>query len=325
MINIRFFQAKPALIDPILTKIRKGIDDDHPMVTQMDGSLQKKNMKKILVPCDFSAPAQEAFNFAVNIARQNNGEIHVLYVIDTAFVNNSTGNFSHAAAFNGVFLQKLEEQQLNEKFVAMKERYAHELFSVFFKIDIGSLTQTIENYVRDKNLDLVVMGTHGASGLKEFFVGSNTEKVVRSSNVPVIAVPDGGKAIQSIGNIVFPVVPKQRTSNFVNEIKVIQNFFQSKLHMLWVNTPHNFKSDGEAIEDLQDFANYHHFKDYTVNVRSEHIEQDGILGFAREINADLITIPTHGRKGLIHWLSGSIAEDIVNHVRCPVWTCGIRE
>ncbi len=60
-------------------------------------------MKKILVPCDFSPPAQEAFRFAVNIALQNAGEIHVLYVIDGSIANNSNSSLSFSPDFDGKY------------------------------------------------------------------------------------------------------------------------------------------------------------------------------------------------------------------------------
>lgn len=280
-------------------------------------------MKKILVPCDFSATAKEAFKFAVNIAEKNKSEIYVLYVVDSSFVNSATSELSHAAAFNGVFMQRLEEQY-NEKFFEMKREHAPDDLNVTFKIDIGSLTQTIQSYIQEKKVDLVVMGTHGASGLKEFFVGSNTEKIVRYANVPVVAVPLGSQ-FDAIQDIVLPVEPRHQATSFIHEVKVIQNFFQAKLQILWINTPHLFKSDAEAIEDLQEFADDHHLHDYKLNVRSDHSEQEGILHFAHEVKAGLIFMPTHSRKGLIHWLTGSITENVVNHVQCPVWTYSLKE
>ncbi|WP_276370172.1 universal stress protein [Chryseolinea sp. H1M3-3] len=280
-------------------------------------------MKKILVPCDFSSTAREAFKFAANMVAKNKGEIYVLYVVDNTYMNNATSELSHTAAFSGVFMQKLEEQ-LNEKFVLLKNEYASPDATITFKIDIGTLTQSIETYVAEKKIDLIVMGTHGASGLKEFFVGSNTEKIVRYSTVPVVAVPLGSQ-FDSIDNIVFPVVPTQRANNFIHEVKAIQNFFHAKLQILWINTPHIFKSDDEAMEDLQEFAEHHHFHDYSLNVRNDHSEQEGILRFAREIQAGLIFMPTHSRKGLVHWLTGSITENVVNHVQCPVWTYSIKD
>jgi nucleotide-binding universal stress UspA family protein len=280
-------------------------------------------MKKILVPCDFSDTAKEAFKFAVNIAEKNKSEIHVLYVVDSSFVSNATSELSHVATFNGVFIQRLEEQ-FNEKFTKMKGEYASDDMHITFKLDIGSLTQSIQTYIPEKKIDLVIMGTHGASGLKEFFIGSNTEKIVRYANVPVVAVPLGSQ-FDSIQDIILPVDPNHRATNFIHEVKAIQNFFQAKVQLLWINTPHIFKSDAEAMEDLQEFAEDHHFHDYKLNVRSDHSEQEGILHFAREIKAGLIFMPTHSRKGLVHWLTGSITENVVNHVQCPVWTYSLKE
>jgi nucleotide-binding universal stress UspA family protein len=281
-------------------------------------------MKKILVPCDFSPPAEEAFRFAASIALQNNNsEIHVLYVIDRSISNNSDSSLSYSPAFQRSGVQKLEDQW-HEKFADMKKVFAPDLLSVTLKIDIGSLTPTIENYIQDNHIDLVVMGTHGASGFKELFFGSKTEKIVRYSKVPVIAIPSGA-TLDAISNIVFPVEPSLYTTHPVHEIKEIQNFFRAKLHILWINTPHLFKSDAEIMEDLQDFADLHHLTDYTLNTRSEYIEQDGILRFAKEFKGCLITMPTHGRKGIKRWMAGSITENVVNHVHCPVWTYSIKE
>jgi nucleotide-binding universal stress UspA family protein len=276
-------------------------------------------MKRILVPCDFSAPAQEAFTFAANIALQNiNSEIHVLYVIDRSIVKNSGASLMSSHPSEGSVFQNLEEQW-NEKFNDMRRACAPSLSSTILKIEIGPLIQTIQHYIQHNDIHLVVMGTRGASGLKELFFGSKTEKIVRYSKVPVIAVPIGA-TIDAISNIVFPIAPSFCTADLVREIKEIQNFFRAKLHILWINTPHLFKSDAESTEDLQDFADLYQLTNYTLNTRSEYIETDGILRFAKELPGSLITMPTHGRQGLRHWLNGSITENVVNHVHCPIWT-----
>jgi nucleotide-binding universal stress UspA family protein len=278
-------------------------------------------MKKILLPCDFSRTAEEAFRFAVKIADKNESEIHILYVIDSSFSNNSASELSHVASSNGVFMQQIE-QQLNEKFVALKAKHKADHISTFFTIELGLLPQNIEKYIKEKQIDLVTMGTNGASGLKELFVGSNTEKIIRNARVPVVAVPLGSNT-DTISDIIFPVDPADDPSNYLKELRFIQNLFHAKLQLLWVNTPNIFKSDGEALDDLREFAEEYQLYNYKFNIRSDHTEQDGILRFASEINATLIFMPTHSRKGLAHWLTGSITENVVNHVQCPVWTCSI--
>ncbi|HZI26489.1 MAG TPA: universal stress protein [Chryseolinea sp.] len=276
-------------------------------------------MKRILVPCDFSAPAQEAFTFAANIALQNNNsEVHVLYVLDKSIVKNSGASLMSLHPLEGSIFRTLEDQW-NEKFVEMRKACAPALRSAILKIEIGSLIPTIQHYIQHNGIHLVVMGTRGASGLKELFFGSKTEKIVRYSKVPVIAVPTGA-TIDAISNIVFPVAPSLCTEELVREIKEIQYFFRAKLHILWVNTPHLFKSDAESTEDLLDFAELYQLTNYTLNIRNEYVETDGILRFAKELPGSLITMPTHGRQGMRHFLNGSITENVVNHVHCPVWT-----
>ena len=282
---------------------------------------QRAAMKKILVPCDFTPAAEEAFHFSTKIAEKNGSEIHLLYVIDSSLANNSASELSHVASFNGVFMQKLENQ-LQEKFQSLKTKYDADNIFMNLSVELGLLSQNIERYITKENIDLVVMGTNGASGLKEIFVGSNTEKIVRRAKVPVVAVPIGSST-ERITDIVFPVDPAEDPTKYLKELRFIQNLFKSKLQVLWINTPKIFKSDTEAFNDLQEFAEEYHLWDYKLNVRSDHTEQEGILKFASGIKGALIFMPTHGRAGLAHWLTGSITENVVNHVECPVWTCSI--
>jgi nucleotide-binding universal stress UspA family protein len=79
------------------------------------------------------------------------------------------------------------------------------------------------------------------------------------------------------------------------------------------------------MEDLQEFAELHQLSNYTLNMKNEYIEHEGILRFAKGFDHCLITMPTHGRKGIKRWLTTSITENVVNHVHCPVWTCAVSD
>jgi nucleotide-binding universal stress UspA family protein len=278
-------------------------------------------MKKILVPCDFSRTAEEAFRFAVKIADKNESEIHLLYVIDSPPGNISAPELSQIPTFNGAFWQRIENQ-LQEKFCSLKAKHRAEHLAITFTIESGSLSQKIEHCIKESEIDVVVMGTNGASGFKELFIGSNTEKIVRNGKVPVVAIPLGSNT-ETVTDIVFPVDPSEEAFNYLNELRFIQNLFHAKLQLLWINTPNIFKSDAEALEDLREFAEAYNLHDYNLNVRSDHSEHEGILRYASGIDATLIFMPTHSRKGLAHWLTPSITENVVNHVQCPVWTCSI--
>lgn len=268
-------------------------------------------MKNILVPCDFSKPAEEAFKFAVTIASQSQGEIHVLYVVDITFLRGNP-TLSNTYAFNVNFVKEIE-QESDQKFQKMWSKYAPMTMKIKFRHVISSLTSEVENYIITNKIDLVVMGTHGEGNAT---VGSNTEKIVRNVTVPVLSIRT---APEHIKNIVLPVLPNWTGEQFVAEVKHLQSFFDAKIHLLYVNTPLFFKSDPDSTRDLAVFAKAN-FQNYSVNVCSDYTIDDGIRHFAKKINADMIAMGTHAWKGLAHLIIGSTAEDVVNHIKMPIWT-----
>jgi hypothetical protein len=71
---------------------------------------------------------------------------------------------------------------------------------------------------------------------------------------------------------------------------------------------------------MKDFAKRFMLKDYTLTIFNDYSEEEGLRNFVVESKADLVAMSTHGRRGINHLMSGSIAEDAVNHLTCPIWT-----
>lgn len=273
-------------------------------------------MKKILVPCDFSDPAVQAFKFAVEIARKSRGEITLLHVIELPILYDSAAVLSFEENY-------LKERKANaeKNFAKMKEKWAKGGPKVSTAIEYGGAIHIIKKYLDGKKTDLVVTGTTGATGLKEFTVGSNTEKIVRTSPVPVIAIR---KVPAGIKEIVFPTRPDMDLEEITMKVKDLQDFFGARLHVLYVNTPALFRKDAETKSNLQAFAKRFMLKNCTLNIYNDITEEEGIANFAKDVKADMIALRTHGRKGLARLASGSIAEDVVNHINCPIWTYRIK-
>jgi hypothetical protein len=163
------------------------------------------------------------------------------------------------------------------------------------------------------------MGSHGATGLREYFIGSNAEKIVRNSRVPVLVIKNYYKG--TIKNIVFPnTLETEKQQDLIRKVKELQAFFKATVHIVYVNTPTNFTSDNITFERLKQFAKEFQFRNYTLNVYNYPFEESGVIHFTSDIKGDLIAMGTHGRKGLAHFLNGSLAEDIVNHASSPIWT-----
>ena len=273
----------------------------------------EKKMRRILVPCDFSGPAVEAFKFACDLAVRSNGEVIVLKVIDLPVLYESTFGMP-PYVFNPVLEKELEEDA-TRNFEKMKEKFGQKPVSLMFKAVHGPTTPMIRDFMDENKVDLVVMGTHGATGLKEFFVGSNTEKIVRFSPVPVFSIRETISP-ESMKNIVFPTTLAIHQRDFLDRLIKLQEFFKATLHVLYVNTPSNFINEKE----LADYAKQCRLSNFTLNLRNNRHEQDGIIDFVHEKKYDMIAMATHARKGLAHFLTGSIAEDVVNRVTCPIWT-----
>ncbi|MCZ8021325.1 MAG: universal stress protein [Cyclobacteriaceae bacterium] len=274
-------------------------------------------MKKILVPCDFSKQAINAFRFAVDCASKSRGEVHALHIIELPVMHDSV--LMPVLSFEETLLGELKEKAESE-FDKLKKKYGSEDVKITTVVAFGHPSKSIVQYIEENKIELVVMGTKGATGLKEILVGSNAEKVVRSSPVPVIAVKNYPR-LDMIRNIVFPnTLHTEIQEDLVLKVKAMQNFFGAHLHIVFVNTPSNFTRDIITNKRLQQFAKRFLFKNYSVHVFNDLYEEDGIINFSNLIKGDLIAMGTHSRKGISHVVNGSIAEDVVNHTDAPIWT-----
>lgn len=272
-------------------------------------------MKKILVPCDFSNTSVQAFRFACELASISKGEVFLLNVIELPSLHSSL--LVPVQAYENAFLKEIKTKA-NGNFERIKEKWGGKV-KIHLSVENGSVTEGVRKFVAKKRIDLVVMGTHGSSGLKEFMVGSNTEKIVRSTQVPVISIKKAVN-VSSLKNIIFPTNLNATNKYLIPSIKALQTFFKAQLHILYVNVPSNFVPDRSTEKRLIEFARQNQFKNCSIHIYNDIDEESGIINFATKFKNKIIAMSTHGRKGINHLMSGSIAEDVVNHIDCPIWT-----
>src|SRR5688572_12117404 len=193
-------------------------------------------MKKILVPCDFSKPAVNAFRSALDIAAQSKGSVYLLNIIELPVLHDTA--LMPVLNFEEELLQELKEKA-EKSFSKLITKYATEGAKVTGEVVFGSVSRQIIEFANAKKIDLVVMGSHGASGIREFFIGSNAEKIVRNSPVPVLILKNYYKG--PIKSIVFPnTLDTEKQEDLVMKVKALQSFFKAQLHIVWINTPLSF-------------------------------------------------------------------------------------
>jgi len=282
-------------------------------------------MKTILVPTDFSEQATYALDLAVQIGKKSNAKILLLNVIEgmRSFSFNTMGEAESATGEEAFIVKKLIDQT-REKLYDLKESLLKEGIEIESLVEMGNPYQSIGSVVGEHDADLIIMGTKGSSGLDEVLIGSNTERVVRFAHCPVITIKEKVD-IDSINKIVFATDLSDDQSEIVAGIKRMQDQLGAELHLVKVNTPNNFHTQRQSAEEFKKFIDRHNIKNGHSHVYNEATEEDGILYFAEDLGACMIAIGTHGRTGIMHLLSGSLAEDLVNHSKMPVWTMSLRK
>lgn len=281
-------------------------------------------MKKILVPCDFSFAAKQAYKFAVDIATANSGEVIVINVNELSTIyGNGMAGLPYSYIDPVAYSNELTDD-LTKDFQDLKDVFEAPSVPVYFRVKTGNITDVILKEIEEEGIDLVVMGTAGAKGIKEFFIGSNTEKIVRLAPVPVFVVHKAQR-LSDIRHIVFPISFDFNQNALVEKIETLQQFFDATLHLLYVVTPDSIFSDKEAMISLENYGRFYDLDRYTLNIIHKEDERRGIVEFASELGHSMIAMGTHGRQGIAHLLMGSIAENVVNHAPEQVWTYALRQ
>lgn len=141
-------------------------------------------VERILVPVDFSENSNKIVQYGSFVAKQFEAEIHLLFVAQI---------FQDYSEF---FVPHMPVIQFEEDLIASAEKrmvsFVEENMGKDFpgsaKVQAGDAAEVIIEYVEEKNIDMIVMGTHGYKGLEKVLFGSVAEKVVKMSNCPVLTV-----------------------------------------------------------------------------------------------------------------------------------------
>ncbi|MEQ9289934.1 MAG: universal stress protein [Cyclobacteriaceae bacterium] len=282
-------------------------------------------MRKILVPTDFSEVSLHALDFARQLAKRDSCEILLLNIIEhPSAATFKTMGITDYDPMESIYIKKMIEIA-TERMEDLRNSDDFKGIDIKTRVVVGNPFVEITEDIVKTETDLVIMGSEGVDGVDEMFVGSNAEKVIRTAECPVIIIKSPTN-VEDIKNIVFASNFESPGEGIVAHIKQVQSIFNAKLSLVIINTPNNFTSTRHDFEIMEEFAKSRGLDNYTLDVYNDFQEEDGILSYAEDIQADMIAIGTHGRTGIIHFLSGgSIAEDVANESKRPVWTFSLKE
>ena len=273
-------------------------------------------MKRILVPIDFSKEAENAARVAAHIARKTDSEIFLVHMLELPVTTIDPAEMNAISSEPQIiYFMKLAREKF-QKFISLP---FFEGLKVVESVQFQHAFSGIIAESEKNNIDLIVMGSQGASGLQEMFIGSNTEKVVRRSKIPVLVIKKEVDKIEVNDMIFASDFNKESKSTFQRGIN-FANLFEAKVHLLYINTIHNFNTTKNIEKRIADFMDDFDFSNYTTMIYNDISIEKGILSYARDIDADLIALNTHGRSGLSQLFNGSIGQELANHALRPVIT-----
>ena len=280
-------------------------------------------MQKILVPVDFSNESLCALEAAHSFAHNAASEILILHVIEDPIIDTSkiTGEM-HYDPMENVFVAKLYEKT-KERLETIVDDEKYSDIKIDYKIDIGNAYSSIAQHIADHDASLIIMGSNGASGLREILVGSVADKVTRHAKCPVIVVK-GEAQFSYLNDILFATGLQEDQDLVLEQLKPYQTFFGAELHMFNAVTSDQ-KFFGEIQQKMEALAKRHLIENvhYVVD-RSDDIAE-AVMEYADEKNIGLIAFGTHDRHNFMHLLQSKMSRDLTHESQRPIWTVAIRD
>lgn len=271
-------------------------------------------IKKILIPTDFSETATLAVAHGAMMAHLFNAQIYLLHSVETSLY--AAGPGEPVLMLDAENIYKDAVQELNNQADEIKKDYDVDITTLMVS---GKPVVAITNAVKENNIDIIIMGTHGASGFEELFMGSNAHKIVNIAPCPVITIRLSTKTI-GFSNIILPIGSYLQSRQKVNNAIELASRYKSTIHLLGLLETNDKEEDNkfeiklETVERALKHANIKYTKKM-LRANSPAVEA---MKFSEQIGGDLILIMTEHESDLTGMFLGASAKQIVNHSKIPV-------
>jgi nucleotide-binding universal stress UspA family protein len=272
--------------------------------------------KKILVPVDFSKTAYKAFHHVKFLANKFSAEVALIHVEE---------DWPYAGTFPFLVEPQLKDQSKHGQYILEKlgelkaELQEAGVHSVQIEYMQGNIAECISSYAELQKVDLVVMGTHGARGLKGFLMGSNAYKVVSFVDAPVLTVNEQA-AFGPYKNIIAPLDDSKYSRAKFPYIVEMAVALEANVEVVYP-----LVSDEEKKNRIQKY-----FEQVSALMEAKHVTHASrgvegnfaheVVKFAEYTNADLVVIMSDSDTTISNLLLGNFAHEVVNHCRVPVLT-----
>lgn len=281
-------------------------------------------IKKIIVPLDFSDCSLGALKTAIEIAKNQKAEVILAHWYSRPYKLSMSTSGSQSTA--------KVDNKLDEKY---KKEIVSMMDDFLTKINTEGVTTSkylvFEKEITDmmqikifSEVDLIVIGTKGASGLKEIFIGSVAQKIIRYAQCPVLVTKEYVDYV-NLENIVFVSdFEEEKTASFFKKLEPILNVSKAEIHLLKVITPSEFENSEISENKIDSFIQQTGITNYTKYIGNNLSIEKGIIAYSNKHNNSMVCITTRGLSGISSFM-GSLSEDLVNGMNKPILSINMNE
>jgi len=266
-------------------------------------------MKRIVVGIDFSDNSFNALEHAILIAKKANMSITMVWV-DHIDYSKEIFNIDPTHRLDAVV------KRFNE-IITEHENCCN---NIDFVVRRGKVYSEICEVATEIQAYLIVVGTHGLSGFEEFWSGSNANRIVSASKVPVLTIRGGIDVSQNLDRIVLPLNSTKVTREKIPITAELAKYFDSEVHILGLQTSgqQDIRYRIKAyVAQAEDYFKEHDVRFLSVFIDSKQITDD-TLEYAKKIKANMIAIMTEQETTTANLWMGPYASQMVNHSPFPV-------
>jgi nucleotide-binding universal stress UspA family protein len=269
-------------------------------------------MKQILVPTDFSESANNASEFGIELAKSLKLPMRFLHSIQTP-IDWSKLNLEDEKKYPET---KERINNSREQLKMWEKKADEEGVDADHSLTFNTGMDELINYVNPEHYELVIMGTHGTKGFEKI-MGSNTQKLIRQSKAPVLAIKHQFD-FKNLKKILIATDLKEESQKAFEKVYKIIEKLKTEIELVYIITPYNFKETKEIDSMADDFLGKIGVKNLKIRRLNANNEARGIGMALNKLKPDFFTSITHKRTGFDTIFSPSITEEIINNYDIPV-------
>lgn len=273
-------------------------------------------MKKILFPTDFSETADRAFVYALNLANKIGASITTLHIWQPVVLADTYSSLPYDKIYEMLDLANFENYRDEIPHLRdIARKHGLENVPLDHVLESGLTEETIIEVAKRDKMDLIVMGTQGASGLKELFVGSVTAEVMENAHCPVVGVPIKGSFGASIKDIVFTVNFEEEEAKALKKVLAFAANFGSQVHCLHVDVSHTH----ELTQKMEAWkSQFSENKNVAFQVLDGTSVVKEVLAYVEKHDIDMVAMLTHKRNFFQELFTLSYTKKLAYHVHKPL-------